>query len=291
MVLGPRLVPVILLAACGRLGFESELPPDGACEWNEAVHLQTPRPLAGVSTGGDDGSPFVTADGAILYFTSDVGGVSDFYAVDIEGEVPLGAPERFERLSSASADTALSFANDHLEVFFSSARGGSGLDIYRARRPTPQAPFVSEEIAVGVTSADDESSPHLAESDRALYFARGTAGARDLYVAYRASIDDETFGPPARLDELSSDGDDLSPALTADGLTIVFASDREGSMNLYYAIRASVDEPFGEPVSLGAINSPGIDTDPFITRDGCFLYFASDRDGERLDLFVARAFR
>ncbi len=291
MALGPRLVPVVLLAACGRIGFQSELPPEESCDWSREFYLQSPSPLAGVSTGGNDRAPFVTADGAILYFATDEAGEGDFYSVDIERDIPLAAPERFDELSSASADTALSFATDHLEAYFASERGGSGTEIYRARRPAQPAPFLGEALVAALSSAEGSWSPHIAESDRALYFARGEAGTRDLYVAYRASIDDETFGPPARLAELSSDGDDLSPALTADGLTIVFASDREGSMNLYYATRASVDESFGEPVSLDAINSPGIDTDPFITRDGCFLYFASDRDGERLDLFVARAFR
>lgn len=288
---GLRLAPAVLLAACGRIGFDSEIPPEGACDWTSEVYLQSPAPLAGASTGGDDRAPFVTADGSTLYFSTGEGGESDFYAVEIERDAALGAPEPFDDLSEESADTALSFATDGLEVFFASDRGGSGVDIHRARRPAEPAPFLDEAPLAAVSSADEAWSPHIAESDRALYFARGGTGARDLFVAHRASADEAEFSSPTSLSELSSDADELSPSLSADGRVVVFASSREGPMNLYYATRASPDEPFGEPVSLDALNTGGVDTDPFLSRDGCFLYFASDRDGERLDLFAARAFR
>jgi Tol biopolymer transport system component len=291
MALGLRLAPFVLLAACGRIGFDAELPPAEPCDWRDALAIQPPEPLYLLNTASRESAPYVIADGSQLYFSSEVGGTPDFYIADRDDWTLFVDPRRFERLSSDASDTALTFAADHQEVFFSSDRGGDSFDIFRGRRPTLAANFVEQSLVDAVSTSEHETAPHLAESDLALYFARGEVGARDLYVARRSSPDGASFGAPELLAELSSDGDETSPALTADGLVIVFASSRRGTMDLYYATRESVDEPFGEPVALDGINSSGEDLDPFITRDGCFLYFASDRDGDELDLFVARAFR
>jgi hypothetical protein len=291
MALGLRLTPVVLLAACGRIGFDAELPPDEPCDWRDALAIQAPEPLYLINTESRESAPFVVADGSQLYFSSEAGDSSDFYLADRDDWTLFVDPRPFDRLASDAFDTALTFATDHQEVFFASNRGNGSSDIFRGRRPSLAAPFLDQSRVGSVTTSDDETAPHLAESDLALYFARGEVGARDLFVARRSSPDGDSFGAPELLAELSSDGDETSPALTADGLVIVFASSRSGTMDLYYATRDSVDDPFGEPVALDGINSSGEDTDPFITRDGCFLYFASDRDGGELDLFVARAFR
>jgi Tol biopolymer transport system component len=287
-----RFAPIVLLAACGRIGFDAELPPAGPCDWIEGPSIQAPEPLWMINTGASESAPYLIADGSQLYFSSEAGGgTPDFYIADRDDWTLFVEPRRFERLTSDASDIGLTFAADHHEVVYASNREGGAFDIFRARRPTIAAAFVDQSVIGGVTTSADETAPHLAESDRALYFARGEVGARDLYVARRSTTDGDSFGSPERLAELSSDADETSPALTADGLVIVFASSRAGSMDLYYATRASTEEPFGEPIALEGINSEGEDTDPFITRDGCFLYFASDRDGGELDLFVARAFR
>lgn len=73
------------------------------------------------------------------------------------------------------------------------------------------------------------------------------------------------------------------PALSADGLTILFSSnikDGKGGKDLYMATRNSKNEPFGAQENLGdAVNTAGNDMFPFLYND-TVLYFASDgREG------------
>jgi WD40-like Beta Propeller Repeat len=91
------------------------------------------------------------------------------------------------------------------------------------------------------------------------------------------------FGAPAAIPGANAMGSaDTSPYLSADGLTLYFASDRMGGMgglDLWQATRAAADpgKPFGNVKNLGDINKMGDDLDP-ITPDGKTISFASDRD-------------
>ncbi len=68
-----------------------------------------------------------------------------------------------------------------------------------------------------------------------------------------------------------------SPWLTADGLTVYFASDRPGGYgkwDLWVATRGSTSENWGEPVNLGPnINTAGPEAMPCLSADGLTLYF------------------
>lgn len=70
----------------------------------------------------------------------------------------------------------------------------------------------------------------------------------------------------------------LSPWLSADGLTLYFASDRPGGLgglDIWRTERGSIEENWKTPVNLGApVNSSGSDSMPFLTNDGLNLYFS-----------------
>ena len=80
---------------------------------------------------------------------------------------------------------------------------------------------------------------------------------------------------------------DQQPALSKDGLSLYFASNRpEGpgdmvlDLNIWVSQRACADEscPWGTPVSLGStVNSSVNDIAPVLSRDGHRLFFASNR--------------
>lgn len=81
--------------------------------------------------------------------------------------------------------------------------------------------------------------------------------------------------------ELPFNGEDFAtahPALSNDGKTLYFTSDREGSVGLSDIWKVSVnnDGTFGEPENLGKpINTEGRDTFPFMSETGN-LYYATD---------------
>src|SRR2546425_393539 len=95
---------------------------------------------------------------------------------------------------------------------------------------------------------------------------------------------------------INSGSNEQHPAISKDGLSLYFASDRAGAgrlggLDIYVSHRESLDDPWGAPVNLGPnINSAGNDLAPTFSPDGHRLYFHSNgRGGYGLaDLFVAR---
>ena len=105
---------------------------------------------------------------------------------------------------------------------------------------------------------------------------------------------DWKFAAPTNLgDVVNSPQDDTEPVLSADGLTLIFASNRpggSGSDDLWMSTRTSIDEPFTKPVNLGEqVNSSRDDTAPTLSSDGRRLIFASNRSGGRgdFDLWIS----
>jgi len=139
-----------------------------------------------------------------------------------------------------------------------------------------------------VNSNHDDGSPHLSWDGLTLHFSSdrpGGQGDRDLWMCTRTSVG-ESFGKPVNLGTtVNSNSVDSAPHLSADSLTLVFASTRPGAQgseprDLWMCTRASVDEPFEEPVNLGPIvNSDAIDYHPTLTADGLTLVFNSNRPG------------
>jgi Tol biopolymer transport system component len=75
---------------------------------------------------------------------------------------------------------------------------------------------------------------------------------------------------------------------SADGLTLVFNSNRAGNQDLYVATRASTSEGFGTPVLLPApINGASNDACPTF-GPGNRIYFSSDRDDPAYDIYVSK---
>ncbi|MBN2592845.1 MAG: PD40 domain-containing protein [Sedimentisphaerales bacterium] len=87
------------------------------------------------------------------------------------------------------------------------------------------------------------------------------------------------LGPPVNF---GSDGEGEA-SISADGLSLYFTALRsggQGSGDIWVTTRASVSNPWGEPVNLGpAVNSYAWDGEPSISSDGLSLYFGSQRSG------------
>lgn len=91
------------------------------------------------------------------------------------------------------------------------------------------------------------------------------------------------WSPPVGLGEVNSPHTDVAPALSADGLTLYFSSDRPGGaggFDLWMARRTSVSGPWGAAVNLGPeVNSSADETAPNLSADGGLLLLTSNRAG------------
>ncbi|TAL38050.1 MAG: hypothetical protein EPN93_05145 [Spirochaetes bacterium] len=91
------------------------------------------------------------------------------------------------------------------------------------------------------------------------------------------------IGPP-----INSAADDFSPSFSADGTVMIFNSKRGGERYQDIYISHLENGAWTEPRPVDEINSKFNDETPYMTPDGGFIFFASDRDGS-LEMQGARA--
>ena len=94
---------------------------------------------------------------------------------------------------------------------------------------------------------------------------------------------DFTFGTPTKVPSVNTPGFEIHPDISADGLSLYFASSRsggQGGFDLWVATRKTKDGKWGQPQNLGpTVNSPDSEWCPRVSADGLSLYFGSTRPG------------
>ena len=124
-----------------------------------------------------------------------------------------------------------------------------------------------------LNTAANEQRPSLSPDGLSLFFgsdrpgSKGTVEHSDLYVSQRRSLHD-AWGPPRKVDALSSVGDDNAITFSNDGRLIFFGSDRPGGCggtDIWSAGRTNPHDDFvwEAPVNLGCtVNSSQDDDGP-----------------------------
>jgi hypothetical protein len=120
--------------------------------------------------------------------------------------------------------------------------------------------------------------------------ASSTTAAPAAGPSYTAWSDPVNLGPI-----VNTTSSDNSPALSPDGLSLYFESNRpggSGARDLWVARRATATAPWGAPVNLGTtINSSVDDRYPAFSADGHRLFFTSPRPGGFGDLDIYQSYR
>lgn len=120
--------------------------------------------------------------------------------------------------------------------------------------------------------------------------AKSPVRAAPSIVEMLTSPDYEWSVPENLGKSVNGPGSEFCPAVTDDGLILVFASLRNGQpVKLYECCRKSTEEPFGEAV---AIEQPGPSaSNPFLSADGLTLLYESEQGpGHQgvVDLYLLR---
>jgi len=186
---------------------------------------------------------------------------------------------------------------DGLELYFCSGRaGGFGeFDIWVSKRQSINDAWgPPTNLGATVNSAYGDSYPSLFSDGLTLYFSDsyssmsatsrpGGVGGPDIWITTRPSRDAPWTAPVNPGEPVNSSSTEISPTISADGLTLVVTSTRaggRGSWDLWMSTRASARDAWGLPVNLGPnINSAGIDGECSLSADGLALFFLSDRAG------------
>jgi len=146
-----------------------------------------------------------------------------------------------------------------------------------------------------------QATPWLSRDGLLLYFSSdrpGGYGEIDLWVAERNSVNDVWNSPTNLGPTINTTRSELSPCLSADGLTLYFEDGNPygvasraggpGHYQIWTATRSNGANPWNTPTDLGPpVGSSSVDDYPHLAADGLSLYFTSMRSGQA-GLYVAR---
>ncbi len=157
--------------------------------------------------------------------------------------------------------------------------------------------FENVELVAELSSREKDDNPTLTADQLLLCFTsnrEGSSGDVDVWCASRDSLS-ERFDEPVLIDPINSEVFETSPALSLDGLSLWFSSDRDGGTggaDIYVSHRASRTDPWEPPQPVDELNSefddiprPPAMNDTVMplasrrTNDTYFTYLASRSDG------------
>lgn len=134
-----------------------------------------------------------------------------------------------------------------------------------------------------INTASWESQPCLSRDGKKLFFSsdrKGSIGGKDIWLSEKVN---GKWQVPYNLGaQVNSTGNDESPYLHHDGVTLYFRSDGWqglGSYDLFMTRYNSIDKTWSQPVNLGLpINTEGNDGALSVASDGITALYTSDRD-------------
>ncbi len=183
---------------------------------------------------------------------------------------------------------SIALSADGLQAMVETDRAGGrgGRDLFLLQRATTQSSFTSYG-PMGFCGAYDEGSGQFLWDGIGDLFSSNRPGGHGGYDLYAGS-GTNSFAFPNN-DTLNSPWDDAEPSLTSDGLEFFFTSNRPGSLggkSIWRSTRAQVNDAWGSPVPLTAIDSANHEQSPSLTDDGLWLFFSSNRGGN-FDIYAA----
>ncbi len=253
---------------------------------------------AQINSPGTDASPLVTPDGLQLYYGSDreggLGGLDLWMSTRPTTDDEWGEPVNLgESFNTPDWDLGPSLSADGLELYFARLvyEGDYPGDLWVAKRDATDAPW-NEPVNLGptVNSALFSCGPCISSDNLTLYFYSDESGTGDMWMTTRPTSADPWEAPVTLESPVNGEAWDYWPHVAADGLALLFCSDRDGTEDVWMARRPSVSDAWNAPVKLGApISTEAWDTCPCVSADGRTLYFVSDREGGQgsYDLYQA----
>jgi hypothetical protein len=187
---------------------------------------------------------------------------------------------------SVGDDFSLRLATNGLTLYFASNRaGGFGAgDLYvTARESRDQAWGRATNLGPVLNTAAFEAFPTPTADGNTLFFNRSTtfdSNDSDIWVTSRSDAQAPWAAPQRLVTPVNGPRAEFSPSISSDGLSLYFASDRDGnlgSIDIWVSTRNGAADAWGIPRNLGTnINAAGAMTlAPFITSNNRALYFMS----------------
>ena len=280
------VLTILVLAATG-----------SALGWSAAQKIDTINGNhADLNTPALDGCPIQSPDGLSFYIASNrpggKGGLDIWMATRASTSAPWSAPQNLGEPVNSAADDFCPTPVGKGGLFFVSREALPGAcgqgDIYFTHRTAAGAWAEPERLLcapAGPNSALDEQGPSWVDPTgtlrgrKDLYFSRSSTTptvAGDIFVSTRQS--GARFGPATAVTELNdAAANDIQPNVRADGLEVVFSSNRTGTLgaqDIWVSSRGSVTGSWGTATNMGAeVNTPAAESRPSLSRNGDQLLF------------------
>jgi Tol biopolymer transport system component len=259
------------------------------------------RVVPGVNTANGEDGVSLSPDELTIYFASNRNdpGTPDydiFVASRATVNADFGAASPITAVNTGSDDRDPSISSDGLSLFFHSSRNAAAdsYDLFVSTRTNTGTSFgAATPLGSDINTATVETAPFVTADGQSLYFNRDAGTG--TYSILRAGLGATGFSNPVKLTELEPAGEGAySPALSADGLTMFFASDRAGgagSGDIWMATRTTPTGTFGSITNVAELNTASPEYPTWLSPDGCRLYFWSDRAGGAGDFDIWQATR
>lgn len=194
---------------------------------------------------------------------------------------PFGTLTDLAAVNSNSEDMWGWFSQDLLTIYFSgTATNSSDINLYEAKRSSPTGTFSTPVLMGPINTTSTEDRPVVTADGLTLFAHSNPTGTVHIYVATRTSTAAQ-FGPLALVSGINSTGNavEADPWISGDGLTMYFASTRDGSYDIFRATRANTTSPtFDTPVAVAELNmTASVEDAPVVSPDGLEIFFASNR--------------
>jgi len=221
--------------------------------WGAPVQLSS-----NVNSSSNDRAAFESQDGHWLYFASDrAGGRGGFdlmasWRAHVHDESAWGpavnADDLGAPLNTAGFDSGPTLFEDDAtgttQMYFVSNPTGpqGGADVYRTIR-NEDGSFQSPVRVTELSTTFNEGRPYIRHDGLEIFFNSnrpgGVASSADIWSSIRAATTDPWSPPQVISGGVNTAAGEITPVLSWDGMTLLFASNRTGNAgDIFYATRA-----------------------------------------------------
>ena len=206
--------------------------------------------------------------------------LSDLQPSTIPPAAPFSAPQPVASLNTSGSEDDPTLTRDMLEIYFE--RDG---DIWRATRQRGSDPWGSPAVVTELSSAANETTPHISADGLTVLFCSDRAHAQakgdlDVYAAIRSSRN-TAWSTPEPIPELNTSYTEGGIVATSDLLSVVLTSTRpggNGGFDLYTSTRPTLSSTWSPPQAIAELNSSDDEFDPWIDQTGTILYLSVGGD-------------
>lgn len=255
---------------------DAEPPPD--C--NLLADFGTPEIVDSLSTAEDEGSARLSDDELTVYFDAQRSGDWKLMRAKRSSRTdPWGDIEPIEALNTVENEYMPTVTSDGQRMYFERNVAGHS-NIWTAARGVDGG-FDNASKISNLNSTNYTANPFTRGDGNDLWFV--TSNDSDPPKIYEAINSGSGFasGP---VSATSIGHGEQAPVISRDGLVLYFASTHlgdggDGQLEIYVTTRTSKTASFSKPNPVTALNSPLRDYPTWLSRDGCRIYFASNRVG------------